>query len=197
MIRKLSIQIFGILLLSSLLTTSCTEDVLSTVDPDIQLELDLEIIEKFISEKGYSNVDTTALGVFYVILDEGTGADILPNDIVSFDMAGRLTDEYVWATTNAQIAQDNGIYDSTAYYAPLVITYTTDGWNISELVSRLYQLETGYRSGVAAVLGKMNVGGHARFIVPSTLAYGSFPPVGFGIPDNAVLVFDIYPTYKR
>ncbi len=197
MIKTLRIPLLTILLCGSIFLIACNEDVLATVDPGVQLALDLKIIEEYLQTNSYTQVDTTTLGVRYVILEEGNGADIVTNDIVSFHIIGRLTDDVVWATTLASVAKDNDIYDSLAFYSPLVISYTPDGWNISELVNGFGSLETGYRSGVAAVLGKMNVGGHAKIIIPSSRAYAANPPFGFGLPANAVLVFDIYPSFKR
>lgn len=45
----------------------------------------------------------------------------------------------------------------------------------------------GWTQGVPG----MKVGGTRRLLIPATMAYGSTPPPGSGIPANADLVFDI------
>ena len=45
----------------------------------------------------------------------------------------------------------------------------------------------GWTQGVPG----MKVGGTRRLLIPATLAYGSTPPYGSGIPADADLVFDI------
>lgn len=177
---------------------ACNDDgIVSTVDPDIQLEIDLEVIADYIADHGFEQVDTTVSGVRYVVLDSGSGPGIELNDIVSFHMVGRLTDGFLFATNLDTADINNGTYDSALFYRPIRYTYTPDGWNIPELVSNYGSLESGYREGLSKVMGILRIGGRARLIVPSGLAYASSPPFGFGIPKNAVLVFDIYPTYVR
>lgn len=195
--KKSKIHLLILLMTACAFLTACKEDILSTTDPDVQLELDLVTIADYITAKGYTNVDTTASGAFYVILEEGTGGDITPNSIVSYQMAGKLTDGFLWATNIDTVAINADAFDSTRVYEPFVISYTVDGWNIPELIRGYRALERGYRDGIAASLGKMNVGGRAQLIVPSGLAYASSPPFGFGIPSNSVIIYDIYPTYVR
>ena len=49
------------------------------------------------------------------------------------------------------------------------------------------QVITGWDQG----MNGMRVGGQRTLIIPPSLAYGSSPPSGSGIPRNASLVFDV------
>lgn len=51
----------------------------------------------------------------------------------------------------------------------------------------LAQTIPGWQQGIAG----MKVGGTRRILIPASLAYGSNPPQGSGIPPNAPLVFDV------
>jgi len=51
----------------------------------------------------------------------------------------------------------------------------------------LDQVIPGWTDGIPG----MKVGGTRRLLIPSSLAYGSNPPQGSGIPANANLVFDV------
>jgi len=51
----------------------------------------------------------------------------------------------------------------------------------------LDQVIAGWSQGIPG----MKVGGIRRLLIPATLAYGSNPPAGSGIPTNADLVFDV------
>jgi FKBP-type peptidyl-prolyl cis-trans isomerase len=51
----------------------------------------------------------------------------------------------------------------------------------------LSQVIAGWSQGIPG----MKVGGTRRLLIPASLAYGSQPPQGSGIPANADLVFDV------
>ena len=51
----------------------------------------------------------------------------------------------------------------------------------------LTQVIPGWTKGIPG----MKVGGTRRLLIPASLAYGSSPPSGSGIPSNADLVFDV------
>lgn len=181
--------------------TACDDSALVTaVDPDVQLEEDLQKIEDYIVEKGLTNIDTTTLGVRYTILDSGSGPAINNNDIVSFHFTGRLVDDFMFYTNVDTADINNGTFNSARTYPPIVYTYTGNGWNIPSIFpayANFRPSEIGYREGVSKVLGILKVGGSARIMIPSKLAYAGNPPYGTGIPANAVLIFDIYPSYVR
>ena len=185
-----NIQLF-VGLLAVLMLMSCEEDsVVSLVDPSIQRAEDLAIIEDYIEEKGYTNVDTTASGVRYAIIEEGTGKSIAFNDIVQIHYAGRLTDGTLFDTSIDTVAINNDSFDSLKTYNPIRFTYAQGGWTLGSYVE-------GFKEGVTASLGKMKVGGSASIMIPSSLGYGTSPPFGSGIPTRAVLVFEVYPVSAK
>ena len=85
---------FGILLLSLILAIACGSDdnIVTPTDPSVQRAIDIAAIEEYLAEKGYSDdqVDTTLLGVRYVLLDSGmTQYDSLSideSDIVTYTL---------------------------------------------------------------------------------------------------------------
>lgn len=173
------------------------ENIIRQVDPVIQRNADLEIIEEYVAEKGYPEPDTTAAGARYVILEEGTGADIDLNDNVSFYYTLGTTDDVVHLTNIKLTAIESGIYDSTRVYEPRVFTLTESVWPIPSIVSTgssTYS-ETGFKQGLVAATSKMNVGGHAVLLLPSDLMYGS-TTIGT-IEANSVIVMDIFPVFVR
>jgi len=191
-------QVIAVMMIITASLYSCRQDtIVTSVDPDVQLKADLKVMEAYVNAKGYTDVDTTESGVWYVVLDSGSGAEINHNDIVSFFIAGRLTDGFLFATNIDTVDINNGTYDEDLTYNPIIYTYTADGWNIPEIITNFYSYERGYREGLSKVLGILKVGGRAQIIIPSGLAYSTNPPFGLGIPRNAVLVFDIYPSYVR
>jgi len=178
---------------------ACKKDaIVTTIDPVVQEQKDSVIIADYIAQKGYKNVNTTTHGIWYTVLDSGRGGTpVKSGDILTFYYAGRLTDDFLFATNVDTIAMNNGTYDSAYTYSPIHYTYTPDAWNFPELYANYYQFESGYREGATKVLSLMTPGGHSRIIIPSLRAYSTNPPYNVGIPQNAVLVFDIYLTYKR
>lgn len=188
-------QIIAVFVLSIFTMWACGEDTIVTTTPATEQKLiDLEIIADYIQEKGYSQVDTTKNGVRYVILNEGNGSPIKTNDIVHFYVAGKLTDGTLFITNIDTAAVNADSYDSTASYEPIIYSYSTTGWTVPNLYSSTTEL--GYKEGLSKVFGLMKTGGRAQLIVPSGVGFGAAPPSKF-IPQNSVLVYDLYPTYVK
>lgn len=165
-------------------------------DPNLQREEDLAIIEDYLSEKGFSadQIDTTASGVRYVILDEGMVENddlrIDESDFVDFDYIGRLTTGSLFDTSIESIAiEDTVIYSESRDYEPFSIVYTTLGWTIQ---GRFIQ---GFSDGITATFDGLYVGGRALIVIPSSLGYGSVPQFGNDgvetIPANSVTTFEV------
>jgi len=156
------------------------------------------------------------LSVYYTIIDQGEGEEINPNDIISYHLTLSFLDDEVWYSTDASTAELNDIYipaaDTIGFYKPELVTFTPDGWNVPSVfdISRSVDLniELGYRTGVGQVLEQMNLGGHARLIVPSLYAYQGATilvkqfqtspiQLQFVIPANSVIIFDVFPVFRR
>ncbi|MEO9482582.1 MAG: FKBP-type peptidyl-prolyl cis-trans isomerase [Ekhidna sp.] len=168
------------------------------VDPDIQLAIDSTEIAEYMEARGYTDFETTDLGVRYIILNEGTGTDIDESDIVTFDYNGMLTNDSIFDTSikavgdsirNVENIPDKftSTFTSTKAYSPFTITYTSSGWTVNG------QFVPGFSDGISTTLNKMNVGGHALVIMPSALGYGTASR-GLLIPENSVLIFEFFPT---
>lgn len=189
----------GLFVVFALVMLACGDgNVVIQVDPDIQLEVDSIIIADYLDEKGYENFSTTASGVRYLILEQGSGDPIDESDIVTFDYIGMLTNDSIFDTSIQAIGDSISnvenipdkfatTFSSSRIYSPFIITYATSGWTING------QFVDGFSDGVSASFDEMNVGGRALIIMPSALAYG-VGGSGLLIPSNSVLIFELLPT---
>lgn len=160
---KNRIKIPAVLLLFFLilLTASCLteeEKVERTVETEMQ-ELN-ELLIRIVNE-GY-DIDTTDLGVYYVVYEEGTGV---------YPKAGdTLTVEYVAAFT------DGVVFDASANH------FANGKWVF------IYKEESVIQ-GFDNALSVMKKGGEIDAIIPSTLGYGI---TGSGVvPPYTTLIFNI------
>ena len=88
----------------------------------------------------------------------------------------RLTVHYtLWLYDPAQAELKGRQIETSAGRAPFTFTL-----GAREVIA-------GWDQGFAG----MRVGGRRRLVIPPSLAYGSTPPQGSGIPPNATLVFDV------
>lgn len=94
-------------------------------------------------------------------LQEGDGAEVQPDSIVTVDYTGAV------AAT--------GVIFQSSLDAGQQATFSLD------------QVIPGWKEGMVG----MKQGGTRRMVIPATLAYGENPPEGSGIPANAALVFDV------
>jgi FKBP-type peptidyl-prolyl cis-trans isomerase len=147
-----------LILFTSLLVSSCikveTEDY--TAEDE---QTDLKNYITNLSTKGY-NVDTTALGVYYVKLKAGSGPFPVAGDTISVKYVGYL--------------MNGNIFDTSFYASP------DSSWTY------IYKTEELLASW-DEVTGLMNEGCKMEFIIPSSLAYGS---TGAGrVPPYSPLIF--------
>ncbi len=195
------------------------------VEPTIlQYPIDSVIIADYIKEKGYDHEKLDTLDLFttyfignsevrssgpmiYTILDEGDGEILDYDDIVSFDYAIRLTNDSVKLTNNAALAQEYGIYyeENTSFYKSIKFTLSRSSASTPSFMSRF--MGDTFSAGLSVTVPKMKVGGHARLIVPSTIAYSNYDldyiikvdsvDKLISIPANSVIIADIYPVFVR
>lgn len=104
---------------------------------------------------------TTASGLKYVVVEEGTGATPKPGDLVKVHYTGTL--------------EDGTKFDSSL-----------DRGEPIEFILGRGQVIPGWDEGI----GLMKVGGKAKLIIPPDLAYGE-QGAGGVIPPNATLNFDV------
>ena len=145
--------IFLSVLFSSCLNLNTDEYTVQDEQADIKKHID------YLHSKG-NNVDTTALGVYYVIREAGTGPLPAAGDTISVKYVGYLM---------------NGNVFSTSFYISSDSSWTYV-YKVEELLDAWDE-----------VTGLMNKGCKMEFIIPSTLAYGA---TGNGnVPPNSSLIF--------
>lgn len=151
-------------LMSALLFNSCSkeaeyEEITYTQEKEKQL---LTEYLSFLQEKEF-DIDTTANGVYYVVLEEGTGETPKQGETVKVAYTGKFI---------------GGIaFDSSG--DPATNGYFTFKHKIDRMIP-------GWEEG----LSTMRKGGKSLLIVPSPMAYGSNG--NFGIPPFSTLLFEIY-----
>ncbi|WP_321375944.1 FKBP-type peptidyl-prolyl cis-trans isomerase [uncultured Draconibacterium sp.] len=158
--KKFTLGLLFALSFILVLITSCIDvDTEDRTYTDEMLELD-ELLNSLVAQ-GY-DIDTTALGVYYIVVEEGMGACPVDGDTISINYNGYFA--------------DGTLFDSSDDWA-------TDG--IWEFVYGEQSLITGFTNALSV----MNAGSQMQFIIPSDLAYGSY---GYGsIGEYQTLVFAI------
>lgn len=145
-----------------------------------QLEEDVKIIEEYVAANNL-NASRTESGLFYVIEEEGSGDQIATGQTASVHYAGYLIDGTVFDTSVKEKAQEAGVYseqrDQMDGYAPL------------DVEVGMGRVIPGWDEGLAM----LKKGSKAKFIIPSTMAYGERGS-GAVIKPNSVLVFDVEVT---
>ncbi len=144
---KTFIKLFSVII-SVLAVVSCIQPI----DPAIERTeaLEMELLNEYIDSlhnRGL-DVDTTALGVYYVIDNQGEGPYPAEGDTCVLKYQGFLL-------------SNNVIFDASANYNPTDSTYSyLMGDN---------QVIPGWKDGMRVI----NEGARAYLIIPSNLAYGS------------------------
>lgn len=117
----------------------------------------------------------TSTGMFYKVLNEGSGVKPEEGQMVKLNYAGYLPDGSLFDTSIEEVAKKEGKYDARRPYQPIQIP-----------ASRNAQVILGWREAVTM----MNVGDKWQLIIPPHLAYGErgYPPI---IPANSWLIFDV------
>jgi FKBP-type peptidyl-prolyl cis-trans isomerase FkpA len=105
-------------------------------------------------------VKSTASGLQYQVISQGTGARPGPNDTVEINYTGTFV--------------DGTVFDASAKHNPPGAAKIP-----------LAGVIPGFREG----LQLMQIGGHYKLFIPSSLAYGAEPQPP--MPPNATLIFDV------
>jgi FKBP-type peptidyl-prolyl cis-trans isomerase FkpA len=154
--------IIGLLIIISY---SCLKD--SVDDIEYTPEREAAIIEEYIDSlktKGF-DVDTTDMGVFYTLVEEGEGAYPQPGDSIGIIYIGYFP-------------ESGTIFDASDLWHDEGI------WNFTYMSTELIQ-------GFNDAIGHLNINAEGLFLVPSRLAYGESGNFDGSIPPYSPLVFDI------
>ncbi len=162
----------GLAVFVAVLISSCVD--LDSPEPERKQTKaeEMSILSAYIDSleaKDY-NVDTTAMGVYYVVIDEGEGAYPKQGDTVVIGYSGYLMDGYLFDSSEIHWSDGKWEFEIGAVNA-------IPGW------------EDGIK--------QINEGGKIQFIVPSELGYG---PLGSGIigPNQSLIfvvkMFEIKPS---
>jgi FKBP-type peptidyl-prolyl cis-trans isomerase len=126
----------------------------------------------------YPEAIKTSTGLYYIIYEEGdTESSLQPGneDFVIFNYSGMDLEEYVFETTNDSIAQLHDIYSSSTRYIP----------SFRQLKSSKNPLIAGLSEG----LSLLKEGSKAKFLMPSSLAYGT--TIYKGLNPYTSVIFDV------
>ena len=151
---------------------------------EVQAEMDAKNAEAEQNEQTELNaylaannieVEPTASGLYFISTKKGTGRQAEAGKKVKVNYSGFLLNGTYFDTSVEEVAKEQGLYDERRPYGPLDF----------ELGAR--QVIQGWDEGIAM----MKVGGTARLVIPSTLAYGANPRPGGVIQPFNTLVFDV------
>jgi len=155
-IQKQSLIYSAILILSGIFN-SCMDDVPPRTLADELTEINYCLQELIADDY---DIDTTESGVYYIVMDTGTGPFPAQGDTVSVGYAGYFLDGSMFDTSEGKLEND-----------VLVFRYLDD------------PMIQGFEDGLAL----MNKGARIEMIIPSSLAYGA---TGQGtIPAYTPLIF--------
>ncbi|MEJ5090906.1 peptidylprolyl isomerase [Sphingobacterium faecium] len=115
----------------------------------------------------------TASGLQYVITKQGTGKNAVVGDTVVVNYIGKLTNEKVFDTNQADLAKKHKVFNPQRPYEAL----------------RLHLGVDGVITGWTEAFQLLNKGSKATLVIPSALAYGERN--AGQIPPYAPLVFDV------
>ena len=148
---KIAFCLFSILVLYTNCSKDCKLKPVSKEEPQITA---------FAAANNYDVVKHTS-GIYYQILDAGSGVKPTVNSRISITYKGTFLDGQ---TFDEQTTPNN--------------TVDKPAWALSGLIE-------GWKIGIPLI----GEGGRIRLIVPSSLAYGCEDY--YGIPGNSVLFFDV------
>lgn len=129
-------------------------------------------LENYIKENNIK-VKPTESGLYYIELKKGTGALAESGKTIKMNYVGRLINGKLFDTSDEEVAKKENVFNPQRTYKPIEYPHGT-GYVIK-----------GWDEGI----GKMRVGGKARLIVPSSIAYKSAGRPS--IPPHSTLIFDI------
>lgn len=171
--RKLMLLV--IIGLVTVLFSSCEDECenLRGECPDEQLAEDIQLIETYLKENNLTAEKDPSYDLYYIIEEEGSGANPSNGEQVEVNYTGKFLDGKVFDTSIESVAKDADVYSESRTYEPF-----------SFLLGQR-QVILGWDVGIKL----LKEGGKATLILPSYLAYG--PRGNSSIPPNTVLLFEV------
>jgi FKBP-type peptidyl-prolyl cis-trans isomerase len=155
-----------VVFISSALFISCSDGT-----DDLNKEKEMRLLKQYMeSEK--IDVQPQASGLYYISVEEGTGAVAGLNKWVVISYTAKLINDRIFDTTDESIARSNYIYSTSLLYG-----------------TRRLNLATLGIKGVQEGLVMMREGGRAKLIIPSHLGFGSAGTAA--VPGYSTLIYDI------
>ncbi len=144
MFKAIRITAVSVAVVSLFILNACIK---TDVEPDRTPELEKSELDAALAKLEASgfNIDTTDLGVYYIVQTEGEGLFPQAGDTIQLEYTGYLL--------------DGTIFDASAYH------YSDGIW---EFVFKEEQLILGFDDGISV----MNKGAEIDMIIPSEFAYG-------------------------
>jgi len=122
-------------------------------DPEELKAKERKLLDQYLADNDITT-EPTASGLYYIMLQEGSGAQPVDQDFVEVQYTGELIDGTVFSTTYDSVAKQENIYDKEIVYGP-------------------YRFQLGYTlPGLNEGIALMHAGEKALFILPSDLALG-------------------------
>ncbi len=148
-----------------LLLASCNKE-------DERVEEEKIKLQQYLEQMGYTDLEPTGSGLYYVVLQPSEGESPVRSDYVNINFTGRLVDGTVFDTSDRTLAAANNIVREDKLYGPYK-----------------FLLETMSIAGLREGLMMMKEGEIARIIIPSHLAFGQ-SSVGI-ISPYSTLIYDV------
>jgi FKBP-type peptidyl-prolyl cis-trans isomerase len=137
---------------------------IANVNAQSQAEKDDAILQKFFKDTKVK-AQKTASGLYYVILQKGTGENAKAGQQVTVNYTGRTMEGNVF---------DSNTDPKFMHVEPF--TFSLGG----------HQVIAGWDEGIAL----LNKGAKAILYIPSPMAYGAASPSA-AIPPNSIMIFDV------
>lgn len=135
---------------------------------------EMQQLSEYLSSEGIT-ANPTASGLIFISKKKGSGKQAEAGQTVKVNYEGMLLDGTYFDTSVEEVAKANGLYNEQRSYEPFEFTLGQG------------QVIKGWDEGIAM----MKVGGKARLIIPSNIAYGANPRPGGPIKPFSTLIFDV------
>ncbi len=154
-----------VILLAGVSLVSCDRE-------DSRIEDERVLLEQYLKDNGYTDVQPTSSGLYHIVKQEGTGDNPDRADFVNIEFEARLVDGTLFETSDRSLAALYNIEREDKLYGPAKFKLEHLGIQ-------------GLREGIML----MKQGGSSRIIIPSNLGFGA-ADLGI-VPPYSTLIYDV------